>query len=203
MLRLLGALCFLILFLTACQSGTTPSDDDDFPNFSEQDINNMMQRQNPMMGNAPQQQSVPQMIAQLEASVAQYPDDTTTWYHLAKLSYDQYSADSSEQWLQKSVLYYSRVLDLDPTYEGGRPYYNRMLGQLAQGQYEAALKDLDQFVRINQDRIRINHRATKATILFQQGKLDAACAVYQEAKRLAERDSLPTGDEEDWAQRCP
>jgi tetratricopeptide (TPR) repeat protein len=203
MLRLLSALCFLSLFLTACLSGNSSENDDDFPAFSEEELHQMMQRQNPMLGQTPQQTSLPNMIAQLEASVAQYPDDTTMLYNLAKLHYQQYTADSSAERLNKTVLYYTKVLDLDPSYEEGRPYYNRHLAALGQGNYKAALNDLSTFVRINKDRIRVNHRASKAEILFQQGKLDAACAVYQEAKTVALRDSLPTGNEKIWEARCP
>ena len=200
MLRLLSALCFLTLFLTACQSGVSPDKEEDFPGFNEADLNRMMQRQNPA---APQQKSLPEMIAQMEASVIQFPEDTIMLYNVAKLSYQQYQADSSEQWLQKSIGYYGRVLDVDPTYEEGRPYYNRMLAQLDQGKYEAALQDLNHFVRVNKNQIRVNHQAMKAEILFQQGKLDAACLVYKEAKLVAARDSLPTCQETIWTKRCP
>lgn len=200
MLRLLSALCFLTLFLTACQSGVSPDKDEDFPGFNEEDLNRMMQRQNPAV---PQQKSLPEMIAQMEASVIQFPEDTVMLYNVAKLSYQQYQADSSEQWLQKSIGYYGRVLDVDPTYEEGRPYYNRMLAQLDQGKYEAALQDLNRFVSVNNNQIPVNHQAMKAEILFQQGKQDAACLVYKEAKLIAERDSLPTGQETIWAKRCP
>lgn len=203
MLRLLSALCFPLLFLIACQPRTTPENKGDFPGFSEEDLNRMMQRQNLGRTATPQQKSLPEMIAQMETSLVQYPKDTTLLYNLAKLTYQQYQVDSSKQWLQKTVHYYSQVLALAPTYEQGRPYYNRMLAAMGQGRYEAALKDLNSFVQINQNQIPINHRAMKAEILFQQGKHAVACAVYQEAKVVAERDSLPTGQEEEWAKRCP
>ncbi|MGH1337004.1 MAG: tetratricopeptide repeat protein [Aureispira sp.] len=202
MLRLLSALCFLTLFLTACELGTAPDNEEDFPSFSEDDLDRMMQRQNPA-GAMPQQKSLPEMIAQMEASIIQFPEDTTMLYNLAKLNYQQYQADSSEQYLQQAIGYYGRVLAFDPNYEEGRPYYNRMLAQLDQGQYEEALQDLNRFVEVNQDRIPVNHQAMKAEILFQQGKLVAACLVYKEAKLVAERDSLPTGQEVLWTKRCP
>lgn len=203
MLRLLSALCSLLLFLTACQTGENPQKEDDFPEFSEEQLNQMMKRQNLGGSAMPQQKTVPEMIAQMEISLAKFPDDTTMAYNLAKLTYEQYQADSSEQWLQKSVNYYSKVLELAPNYEQGRPYYNRMLVRLAQKNYEAALKDLNAFVRINQNQIPVNHKAMQAEILFQQGQLSTACAIYQEAKLIAERDSLPTGQEAIWAERCP
>lgn len=203
MLRLLSALCFLILFLTACQSGEAPKEEEEFPGFKEEDLNRMMQRQNFGGAAVPKQQSLPELIAQMEMSLVQYPEDTTMWYNLAKLNYQQYETDSSAQALQKTIQYYSRVLELDPSYEQGRPHYNRMLARMVQGNYKAALEDLDDFVRVNQGQIPVNHQAMRANILFQQGKLDAACVVYQEAKVVAERDSLPTGLDETWDKRCP
>jgi tetratricopeptide (TPR) repeat protein len=183
--------------------GENTQNEDDFPGFSEEQLNEIMKRQNFGASAAPQQKTLPELIAQMEVSLAQFPDDTTMAYDLAKLTYEQYQADSSEQWLQKAVNYYNKVLDLDANYEQGRPYYNRMLARLAQKNYEAALKDLNAFVRVNQNQIPINHQAMRAEILFQQGQLSAACAVYQEAKLIAERDSLPTGQEALWAERCP
>lgn len=203
MLRLLWALCFLILFLTACQSGSAPNEEQDFPNFSEEQLHQMMMRQNPGAAALPQQKSLPEMIAQMEASLVQYPKDTTMYYNLAKLTYQQYQADKGQQWLQKTIQYYDKVLSLDATYEGGRPYYNRMLAKMEQENYEGALQDLSTFVQINQGQIPVNHQAMQAKILFQQGKLEAACAVYKEAKLVEEQDSLPTGLDASWAERCP
>lgn len=201
MLRLLSTLCLLLLFLSACQTAEKPSEEDDFPVFSDEQFDQMIKRQN--LGATPQQKTLVEMITQMEASLAQFPEDTAMTYDLAKMSYEQYLSDSSEQWLQKSVNYYNRVLDLDPNYEQGRPYYNRMLARLAQKNYEAAMKDLNAFVRVNKNQIPVNHKAMRAEILFQQGQVSTACAVYQEAKLIAERDSLPTGQEAVWAERCP
>ncbi|MFK7798183.1 MAG: hypothetical protein AB8E82_12070 [Aureispira sp.] len=203
MLRLLSTLCLLLLFLAACQVGQQPQEEEDFPGFSAEQLDQMMKRQNLGASAVPQQKTIPEMIAQMEVSLAQFPDDTTILYNLAKLSYEQYQTDSSEQWLLKSVHYYSKVLELAPNYEQGRPYYNRMLIRLAQKNYDAALNDLNAFVRVNQNQIPVNHQAMRAEILFQQGQLSTACAVYQEAKLIAERDSLPTGQEALWAERCP
>lgn len=203
MLRLLSTLCSLLLFLAACQVGQKPQEEEDFPGFSAEQLDQMMKRQNLGASATPQQKTVPEMIAQMEVSLAQFPDDTTMAYDLAKLSYEQYQVDSSEQWLQKSANYYSKVLELAPHYEQGRPYYNRMLVRLVQKNYDAALKDLNAFVRVNQNKVPVNHKAMRAEILFQQGQLSAACAVYQQAKLIAARDSLPTGQEALWAERCP
>ena len=203
MLRLLSSLCFLLLFLTACQVGGNTQNEDDFPEFSEEQLNEMMKRQNFGASAVPQQKNLPELIVQMEMAVVQFPDDTMMVYNLAKLSYEQYQADSSEQWLQKSIKYYNKVLDLDPHYEQGRPFYNLMLAQLAQKNYDVALQNLAAFVRINRNRIPVNHKAMQAEILFQRGQLSVACAVYQEAKLIAERDNLPTGQEAIWAERCP
>lgn len=203
MLRLLGALCFLILFLTACQSGTASEEEQDFPNFSEEQLHQMMLQQNPGAAALPQQKSLPEMIAQMEASLVQYPEDTSMYYNLAKLTYQQYQADREQQWLQKTLDYYGKVIALDADYEQGRPYYNRMLARMEQENYEGALQDLNAFVQINQGSIPVNHQAMQAKILFQQGKLEAACAVYQAAKLVEQQDSLPTGLDASWEERCP
>ena len=199
MLRLLSALCLLSLFLTACLP-TSNTDEEEIPNFDKETIDRMLAQQ---QGGKPQQISLTAMIAQAEASIANFPSDTTGWYNLAKLTYEQYLIDSSSQWLQKTITYYGQVVKLDPEYEEGRAYYNRMLAKLQAKQYDQALSDLQQFETTNQARIPINTKAMEAEILFQQGKTTAACQTYQLAQEIALRDNLPTGNEELWTVRCP
>lgn len=197
MWRFLSGMFLFMLILTACQSGTTT--DDTGLELSQEQLDALLRNQSPK---APQQVSLEQIITQMESSLAMHPRDTSTLYQLARVYYDKYTEDSSAATLQKSINYYSQVIQLDPTYEKGHSYYNRMLAQLAKGDYPAALADIDAFVKANQGRTRVNYVAMQAEILYQNGQLEQACKAFAKAQTLAERDSLPIGNIGDWQTEC-
>lgn len=201
MSRFMRGILFFMFTLTACHSASTTEDKDEFPEFSQEQLDQMLRNQ-AMANSTPQQVTLPQLIAQMEASLAQQPSDTTLLYDLAGMHYQQYTQDSSTQSAQRSVAYYTEVINLDPDFREGRAYYNRMLSRLVLGDYEAALTDIDRFVVINAGQTPVNYPAMQAELLYLKGDEAAACAKFLEALTLAERDSLPAGDTERWKQRC-
>lgn len=198
MVRLWSAMLLFMLILTACQSGQNESEGG--LNLTQEQLDRLMQAQS--LGAGQQQVTMSQMIGKMEAALAQQPNDTTLLYDLAKVCYDHYTSDSSTVVLQKSIQYYSRVIELDPNYEEGRAYYNRMLAHWASGNYAAGLKDIENFITVNQERTPVNYRAMQAELLYLQGNIDRACAVFEQAKLVGRRDSLPTGDTTIWVTRC-
>lgn len=198
MVRLWPTILLFMLILTACQSRQNESDKG--LNLSQEQLDRFMQTQLP--SGDQQQVTALQMIGRMEGILTQQPNDTTLLYELAKLCYEHYPDDSNVVVLQKSIQYNSQVIELDPRYKEGRAYYNRMLAHWASGNYAAGLKDIESFVAINQHRTPVNYRAMQAELLYLQGNIDQACAVFGQAKVVAQEDSLPIGDTTVWITRC-
>ncbi|WP_156039749.1 tetratricopeptide repeat protein [Aureispira sp. CCB-QB1] len=205
MLRLSGYLLLLMLFLTACTSNNKDEPKigaDGFPEFTEEQLQEMIKNHPKSQQPMPAQESSNQIIEKMESFLAKDPDDIATNYNLAKLHYQKYMEDSLVEAIQKALPYYNKVIALQADYEEGRPYYNRMLCYLNTGEYDAALNDLDRFVAINQNRTPVNHESMRAEILFQKGLEVEACAVYQKALVRYQQDSLPIHNEKFWNKRC-
>lgn len=202
MLRIMLHLGFLILFLTAytaCNNGATK---DDFPAFTTEQLNEMMKHAPQGQGAAVKQMTSEQMIAQLTAIVAQNPEDLDNQYTLAKLHYDQFLGDSSQQHCEQAIQYFSSIIDKDKSYAKGHAYYNRMLCYFNTGQLDKALADIDQFVVENAGRTKVNYHSMRAEILYQKGEKEQACKDFSQALVIAKRDSLPAENESVWAERC-
>lgn len=205
MLRLSSYLLLLMLFLTACTSNTKDEQkigEDGFPEFSEEQLQEMMKNHPQAQKPLSPQKSTDQMIQKMEDFLEKNPTDISTNYNLAKLHYQKYMKDSLPATCKKTISFYTKVIDLQGDYEEGRPYYNRMLCYLNNKQYDAALNDLDRFVAINQDRTPVNYQSMRAEILFQKGNKVAACSAYQTALVRYEKDSLPIHNEVFWKERC-
>lgn len=198
MVRLWTGMLLFMVILTACQSGQNTSDEG--LEISQEQLDRLIQTQLPSGG--PQQVTFPQLIAQMEAALVEQGGDTTLLYDLAKMCYQHYSTDSGTTYLQKSIDYYSQVIEIDPNHQEGRAYYNRMLAYAAAGNYEAGLNDIEAFVMVNQNRTPVNYYAMQAELLYQQGNIDRACAVFEQAKLLAEQEQLLVGDTTIWLTRC-
>lgn len=205
MLRLSSYILFLMLFLTACTSnneGEQKIGEDGFPEFSQEQLQEMIKNSPQAQQPTSPQESSDQMLQQMEAFLEKNPMDISTNYNLAKLYYQKYMKDSLAEVCKKSISLYTKVIDLQSDYEEGRPYYNRMLCYLNSNQYDAALSDLDQFIAINQERTPVNHASMRAEILFQKGDKGAACTTYQSALLRYEKDSLPIHNQLLWLERC-
>lgn len=205
MLRLSSYLFLLMLFLTACTSNNKNEPkigEDGFPEFSEEQLQEMMKNHPQAQKQFSPKESTEQMIQKMETFLEKNPTDISTHYNLAKLEYQMYIKDNLVETCQKTIAHYTKVIDLQADYEEGRPYYNRMLCYLNTNQYDAALSDLDRFIAINQDRTPVNFESMRAEILFQKGNLTAACAVYQTALVRYQQDSLPIHNEALWGERC-
>lgn len=187
-----------MVILTACQSEQNTSDEG--LEISPEQLDRLIQTQLPSGG--PQQVTLPQLIAQMETSLAQQTGDTALLYDLAKMCYQHYRIDSGATYLQKSIDYYSQVIEIDPNHQDGRAYYNRMLAHTAAGNYELGLSDIEAFLMVNQNRTPVNYYAMQAELLYQQGNIDRACAVFEQAKGLAQKEQLPVGDTTLWLTRC-
>jgi tetratricopeptide (TPR) repeat protein len=196
-----------MLFLTACTSNNKPEQkmgDDGFPEFSQEQFQEMI-KNNPQAQkhNAPApQESTELMIQKMEAFLEKNPTDISTNYNLAKLYYQKYMQDDLATTCQKTISFYTKVIDLQADYEEGRPFYNRMLCYMNTDEYDAALSDLDRFIAINQDRTPVNYQSMRAEILFQKGNKEAACSAYKTALVRYEKDSLPIHNETLWNARC-
>jgi tetratricopeptide (TPR) repeat protein len=194
-----------MLFLTACTSnnkGEQKIGEDGFPEFSEEQLQEMIKNNPQAQPQASPQQSTTQMIEKMEDFLQKNPSDISTNYNLAKLYYQKYLQDNLATTCKKSIYFYSKVIDLQADYEEGRPYYNRMLCHLNTNEYDAALSDLDRFISVNQDRTPVNYQSMRAEILFQKGNQTAACAAYETALARYEKDSLPIHNQELWGERC-
>lgn len=205
MLRLSSYILFLMLFLTACTSnnkGEQKIGEDGFPEFSQEQLQEMIKNSPQAQQPTSPQESSNKMLQQMEAFLKKNPMDISTNYNLAKLYYKKYMTDSLAEVCKKSISLYTKVIDLQADYEEGRPYYNRMLCYLNSNQYDAALSDLDQFLAINQGRTPVNHASMRAEILFQKGNKEAACTAYQTALLRYEKDSLPIHNQVLWTERC-
>jgi tetratricopeptide (TPR) repeat protein len=194
-----------MLFLTACTSnnkGEQKIGEDGFPEFSEEQLQEMI-KNNPQaqMQKSPQE-STEQMIQKMEVFLVKNPTDISTNYNLAKLYYQKYLKDNSAATCEKAIGFYTQVIDLQADYEEGRSFYNRMLCYLNTKQYDAALSDLERFIAINQDRTPVNYESMQAEILFQKGNTAAACTAYKTALLRYEKDSLPIHNEALWKDRC-
>ena len=198
MVRLWKGILLFMLILTACQSMQKDAKED--LEISPEQLEKLIETQTT---NGQQKQvSLPQFITQMEASLAQQPEDTALIYELAKVCYQQYIVDSAQFFLQKSKIYYDQVLEIDANYEMGKTYYNRMLVQGELGNYEAGLKDIASFVAINRGRTPVNHQAMEAELLYQQGNIDRACAVFEQAVAVAKAKNFPVGNTAIWEDRC-
>lgn len=205
MLRLSSYLLLLMLFLTACTSNNKDEQkigEDGFPEFSEEQLQEMIKNHPQAQQQASPQQSTAQMIEKMEDFLQKNPTDISTNYNLAKLYYQKHLQDKLPETCKKSISFYTKVIDLQADYEEGRPYYNRMLCYLDVKAYDAALSDLDRFIAINQDRTPVNYQSMRAEILFQKGNQTAACAAYETALARYEKDSLPIHNQELWGERC-
>lgn len=202
MLRLTSYLVLLMLFLTACISNNNPVDEGGFPEFSEEQLQEMIKNNPKVQGKLPTQKSTDELIQKMEELLTQNPDDISINYNLAKLHYQKYSKDSLPEACKKAIPYFTKVIELDGTYEKGHPYYNRMLCYLNSNQLDAALADINRFIEVNQNRTPVNYQAMHAEILFQQGKTIAACERYAVALQRAEKDSLPVENKQIWEKRC-
>lgn len=206
MLRLSSYLLVLMLFLTACTSnnkGEQKIGDDGFPEFSEEQLQEMMKNHPQAQQQISPQESENKIMEKMEAFLEKNPSDISTNYNLAKLYYQKYMKDSLLDACKKAMTHYTKVIDLQTDYEEGRPYYNRMLCYLNINQYDAALEDLDRFVSINQERTAVNHESMRAEILFQKGDKATACDWYQRALITYEKKQLPVHNEALWQNRCP
>lgn len=197
--RFLIGMLLLLYILTGCQS--TPNDEEAGLELSQEQLDRLLQSQVAKAG--PKQVSFPQIIAQMQGTLAQQPGDTALLYGLGKVHYQYYLEDSNQQLLQQCVDYYTQVLQIDPQYEEGRAYYNRMLARLALGAYDPALEDLEAFVQTNAGRTPVNHQSMQAELLYQKGELEQACAVFAAAQTVAEEEGLPIDQPERWKTRCP
>lgn len=202
MLRLTSYLIFLMLFLTACTSNTKPIGEEDFPEFTEEQLEEMIKNSPQIKGQKFQRKNVDELIKKMEKLLAENPNDLSINYNLAKLHYQKYSKDSLPETCAKAIPYFTKVIQLDATYEKGHPYYNRMLCYLYSNQLDAALADMNRFIDVNKGRTPVNYQAMHAEILFQQGKTAAACEMYVTALEIATKDSLPVENEQIWKTRC-
>jgi len=193
---------FLILFLTAWSSCNNGESKEDFPEFSQEQLNEMIK--NSPQGNTggAKHMTAEQMLAQLTAIVAQNPEDLDNNYTLAKMHYDQFLVDSNQQHCEQAIHYFSAIINKNQSYEKGHPYYNRMLCYFNLGKMDEALTDMDQFVVENAGRTKVNYRSMRAEILYQKGEKIAACKDFLEALAVAKSDSLPVENESVWAERC-
>ena len=206
MLRLSSYLLLLMLFLTACTSNSKDEQkigEDGFPEFTQEQLQDMIKSNPKAQSQLPVQESANQQIQKLEAFLEKNPTDISTKYNLAKFYYQKYIADNLPATCQKSLSFYNNIIELQADYEEGRPYYNRMLCHLHLSDYDAALSDLDRFIAINQGRTPVNHESMRAEILFKKGEKAAACDIYQTALARYAKDSLPIHNDLLWAERCP
>lgn len=212
MLRFATLLFSLILFLTACTSGEKPQEEEEFPEFTSEQLQEMIKnspqaqaemRKAQQAEQGKQEPNNQEMIEQLEQLVQENPNDPGQWYYLAKLYYKDYNRTQGTGKLDKAIKAYSEVIKQAPTHEKGHAYYNRMLCYWKEGKLEVALADLEQFVQVNKDQTPVNHAAMKAQLLYEQENLEAACAAYQTALERWEKDSLPIENQEQWKERCP
>jgi tetratricopeptide (TPR) repeat protein len=194
-----------MLFLTACTSnnkGEQKIGDDGFPEFTQEQLREMIKNNTPAQQQSSPKASTEEMVQKMEEFLEKNPTDISTNYTLAKLYHQKYMQDSLADFCKKSISFYSQVIDLQPDYEEGRPYYNRMLCYMNVAQYDAALSDLENFLKINQGRTPVNHESMRAELLFQKGDKSAACLTYQTALVRYEKDSLPIHNELLWENRC-
>lgn len=204
MLRLLSYLLLLMLFLTACTSKETTVGEDGFPEFSEEQLQEMI-KNNPQLNgqtSIPQQNGNEELIRKMETLLEQNPDDLNNNYHLAKLYYQKYLKDSLVNDCQKAISLFSNVIKLDAEYEKGHAYYNRMLCYYNNNQLDAALKDIDAFVLVNKGRTPVNYLSMRAEIFFKKGNKEQACIDFKSALVVAQKDSLPVENEAIWKERC-
>ena len=79
-------LVLLILFLTACNSKPPATEADDFPEFTSEQLEEMMARdpkvQMQLAQGKQQQMSTGELAEQLEKMIAQDPDNMDNYYHL-------------------------------------------------------------------------------------------------------------------------
>lgn len=202
MVRLISPMLYLMLFLTACTSINNGGEEDGFPEFSEEQLQEMIKNHPPAAAGGMQEVSTTQLIQKVEAMLAKNPKDVDNSYTLAKLYYQKYSKDSLATDCQKSIALFSNVIALEANYEKGHAYYNRMLCYYYSQDYEKAWADMEQFIAVNKDRTKVNYPFMQASILFEQGDKTKACAYYQEALTMAAKDSLPIENEQIWKERC-
>ncbi len=198
-------LACLIISLTACQpyDSQLENKEDDFPEFSQEELQQMIQNSpQAQMQMAQHQNSSDDLINKIEELLQQEPNNIEHNYNLAKLYYQKFMQDKSEQNCTKAIQGYSKAIQLQPDYELGKPYYNRMLCYTQIGNWEAALEDINQFEAINKGQTKVNYWAMRADILYHLDKKEAACVEYQKAHKVWETDSLPYENKETWIERC-
>ncbi len=202
MLRLSSYLLLLMLFLTACGSDNNKMGDDEFPEFSQEELQEMMEKSPQYHAQKNKKLNKDELIKKMEELLAEDPDDLDNNYHLAKLHYQKFIKDSLVQACQKAIPYFSKVIALNPEYEKGHAYYNRMLCYLHNKQFDEALADINSFVSVNKGRTPVNYLAMRAEIFYQKGNEKEACKDYKAALVVAQKDSLPVGNEAVWETRC-
>lgn len=202
MLRLLCYLGLLMLFLTGCQSNEPKIGEDGFPEFSEEELRKMMKNNPQYQSQLAQSQGDAQLIQKMEELLTQSPNDLANNYNLAKLYHQKISKDSSAVFCQKAIALYSTVIKINPEYEKGHAFYNRMLCYFQNKEFDAALKDIDAFAKTNKGQTRVNYLSKRAEILFEKGEKDKACEDFRAAWKVFQKDSLPVENEEVWKERC-
>jgi len=208
MKQTLAYLFAIMLILTACQGNQQTETEEEFPDFSDEEMQEMIAN-NPQAQMQLQQQqqqannNLDNIIGRIEGELAKDPQNPKHDYHLAKLYYQKYLLDSLPTFNQKAIEHYTSVIQNEDTYEKGHAYYNRMLCYVQTQAWEKALADINQFVKVNQGRTPVNYQAMRAEIHYQRGAKEKACADYKAALVVAQQDSLPIGNEEAWKDRCP
>lgn len=189
-----------MLFLTACASDSPKMGEDGFPEFSDEDLQNMLKNNPEYQSKMAQQEGNEQIIQKMEELLAQNPNDLASNYNLAKLYQQKPNKDSTT--CQRAIDLYSKIITVNPEYEKGHAFYNRMLCYFEIKNFDAALKDIDNFAKINKNQTRVNYLSKRAEILFEKGEKDKACAVFKAAWAVFQKDSLPVENEQVWKERC-
>lgn len=205
MLRLWCAVLLLMLFLTACSSNNNKEanlGEDGFPEFTNEQLQEMIKNNPQAQAQVQQQQSNKVLIQKMEELLAQNPNDLNNYYHLAKLYYQNFLKDSLTTDCQKAIDLFTKVIQKDSEFEKGHAYYNRMLCYYNTNQLDAALNDIDLFVKTNKGRTPVNYLAMRAEILFKKGNKEQACIDFKSALLVAQKDSLPVENEDIWKERC-
>lgn len=203
--KLLGLL-LVILFLTACQGSVEEEKEDDFPEFSNEQLEAMIkaspQAQMELNKHTAPKSDNTDFIQKMEEQLLKEPENIEIPYQLAKLYHQKLMVDTSVVNGEKAILYYTKVIASNKEYQEGKPYYNRMLCYSLLNKWDKALDDINQFEQINKGRTAVNYLVMRAEIYYQKGEKDKACQDYLAAVAVMQKDSLPIENESIWEERC-
>lgn len=171
-----------LLSLTILISCGPQNNNDGGLDLTDAQLKELMKRQpqiqNPEGGDA--------ALVQLELNYQEDSSNLDNVYNLGFLYCGKCLNDSTYESCPKAEQYLGRVIRLKADYREGKSYYNRALCLEHQGNFEAALQDLNRFIELNAGKSKppVNYFMQKAVLLKKMDRTEDACKELKKAEKL-------------------